>query len=148
MITILDDQTPHSHPLSLRSKGTRAPLYRFLLICGLVWTEKHGVDLDTPLLLFNPRLRCRRCNRRQVKITAEPYSNHPKADEAALRAAREGGFEVPTMWVGQCQRLSPSSSAVRLGAAVEQIYALHNQNRMRLPQLWELVDAAEIVRVE
>ena len=55
----------------------------------IAWAEKHGVDLDTPLLLINPRLRCRRCNRRQVKISAEPHSNHPRLDEATKHALRE-----------------------------------------------------------
>ena len=50
--------------------------YEYLPV--IEWAQKHGIDLDTPLLLINPRLRCRRCNRRQVKVTAEPYSNHPK----------------------------------------------------------------------
>jgi hypothetical protein len=69
---------------------------RFEYLPVIEWSENHGVDLDTPLLLINPRIRCRRCNRRQVKISAEPYSNHPKPDEAELRAAREReGLKCP-----------------------------------------------------
>jgi hypothetical protein len=49
------------------------------------WVEKNNVDLDMPLLLIGRRIRCTRCNRRTVTITAAPYSNL-RRDPAAPKA--------------------------------------------------------------
>lgn len=39
------------------------------------WVEKNNVDVDVPLLLIGRRIRCTRCNRLTVTVTAAPYSN-------------------------------------------------------------------------
>ena len=49
------------------------------------WVEKNDVDLDTPLLLISRRVRCTRCDRLTVTVTAAPYSNLPR-NTAAPRA--------------------------------------------------------------
>jgi hypothetical protein len=49
--------------------------HRHCYVDTLAWVEKNAVDLDTPILLINRRVRCTRCNRLTVKLAAEPYSN-------------------------------------------------------------------------
>jgi len=60
----------------------------------LEWTEKNGVNLDTPLLLVARRIRCTRCGRRTVTVTAEPYSNLPRNKDAPRAMAETAACPV------------------------------------------------------
>jgi hypothetical protein len=68
---------------------------RHRYIGPLEWAEKHGVDLETPLLLISRRIRCSRCGRRAVKVKAEPYSNLRRYDLPASHASIDGHVTCP-----------------------------------------------------
>jgi hypothetical protein len=74
----------------------------------LEWAEKHGVDLDTPLLLVARRVRCSRCGRRAVKVRSEPYSNLQRHDMAATRSSIDGHVSCPI-----CGSINVEKSPIR-----------------------------------
>jgi hypothetical protein len=61
----------------------------------LEWVQKHGVDLDTPLLLVARRIRCSRCGRRAVKVRSEPYRNLERPDMPVSRSSIDGHVTCP-----------------------------------------------------
>jgi hypothetical protein len=122
-----DDRWKQCTVRSIVDEGMRLWLHcygchRHRYVDTLEWTEKNGVDLDTPLLLVSQRVRCTRCSQRTVTVTSEPYSNLPRNRESPRAKPDEpvtcpgcGSNDIekspplrrPTLWAGTADRFMP-----------------------------------------
>jgi hypothetical protein len=56
---------------------------RFEYLPVIAWAEKHGVDLDTPLLLVNPWLRCRAHRKSLQWLKQEAQNSHRRHHDSS-----------------------------------------------------------------